>query len=118
MELEYVLAVSVAFAGLIWRAMSLAVLGIVAVTLHIVLYRLTLHPLAKVPGPKWAAISNFWYARQIAKGKMAQLGLEMHRKYGDIVRVGPNELWFNTTEAFDQIYCMYSTTSKMAFTRG
>ncbi|KAK9436513.1 FAD/FMN-containing dehydrogenase [Metarhizium brunneum] len=105
MELEYVLAVSVAFAGLIWRAMSLAVLGIIAVTLHIVLYRLTLHPLAKVPGPKWAAISNFWYARQIAKGKMAQLGLEMHRKYGDIVRVGPNEVWFNTTEAFDQIYC-------------
>ncbi|KAG6003918.1 hypothetical protein E4U21_001596 [Claviceps maximensis] len=71
----------------------------------VALYRITLHPLARVPGPKLAAMSNIWYARKIAQGKMVKLGLELHRKYGDIVRVGPDEVWFNTTEAFDQIYC-------------
>ncbi|KHN95024.1 Cytochrome P450 family protein [Metarhizium album ARSEF 1941] len=105
MELDSLMALSAAFARLVWRFVSLTLLGIVAVTLQVVVYRLTFHPLAKVPGPKWAATSNFWYARQIAQGRMAQLGLEMHRKYGDIVRIGPNEVWFNTTEAFDQIYC-------------
>lgn len=69
-------------------------------------YRLTLHPLAGIPGPRLAAVSNIWYARRIASGRLARLGVELHAKYGDVVRVGPNEVWFNTREAFDQIYGM------------
>ncbi|KAF4508220.1 hypothetical protein G6O67_004629 [Ophiocordyceps sinensis] len=30
--------------------------------------------------------------------------MTLHQKYGDAVRVGPNEVWFNSKEAFDQIY--------------
>ncbi|KAG5914122.1 hypothetical protein E4U42_000667, partial [Claviceps africana] len=74
-----------------------------AVTM-VALYRITIHPLASIPGPKLAAVSSIWYARKIARGNLVKLGLELHEKYGDVVRVGPDEVWFNTTEAFDQIY--------------
>ncbi|KAG5993959.1 hypothetical protein E4U43_003351 [Claviceps pusilla] len=91
---------------------SCGVLVMAAVTIvTVALYRITLHPLARIPGPKLAAMSNVWYARKIARGKMAKLGLDLHRRYGDVVRVGPDEVWFNTTEAFDQIYFSAFATS-------
>lgn len=83
-------------------------LALLVLALTVALYRITFHPLARVPGPKLAAMSDFWYAKNIVQGRMAKLGLEMHKKYGDVVRVGPNEVWFNTPEAFDQIYCTHT----------
>ncbi|GAB0136753.1 hypothetical protein EsDP_00005044 [Epichloe bromicola] len=80
-------------------------LALLVLAITVALYRITFHPLARVPGPKLAAMSDFWYAENIVQGRMAKLGLELHKKYGDVVRVGPNEVWFNTPEAFDQIYC-------------
>ncbi|KAM0261385.1 hypothetical protein ACHAQJ_002237 [Trichoderma viride] len=35
---------------------------------------------------------------------MFKLGSTLHQEYGEVVRVGPNELWFNSMEAFDKIY--------------
>lgn len=69
----------------------------------LVIYRL-FHPLAKVPGPRLAAISNVWYAYHARNGDMLRLGKTLHRKYGHAVRVGPNEIWFDNKEAFAQIY--------------
>ncbi|KAG6291031.1 hypothetical protein E4U09_004113 [Claviceps aff. purpurea] len=90
---------------MLFTTVCLSCVSLLMLVAVVALYRITFHPLARVPGPKLAAISSFWYARNIVEGNMVKLGLELHRKYGDIVRVGPNELWFNTTEAFDQIYC-------------
>jgi hypothetical protein len=108
MDYASAMAVLAQILGLVWRFVLLVVLSTIVVTLHVVVYRVTFHPLARIPGPRLAAISNVWYGRQIAKGRMAQLGPELHKKYGDVVRVGPNEVWFNTPEAFDQIYCTLS----------
>ncbi|KAI9172614.1 Cytochrome P450 monooxygenase sdnT [Paramyrothecium foliicola] len=67
-------------------------------------YRLFFHPLARVPGPRLAAISNVWYAVQVRNGRTAKLGRMLHRQYGPVVRVGPNELWFDSMEACKVIY--------------
>lgn len=80
--------------------------GLVLLVAAVVAYRLTLHPLSKIPGPKLAAISNIWYAYQARNGHVHLLGKTLHEQYGPVVRVGPNELWFNTKEAFDAIYGM------------
>lgn len=80
--------------------------GLVLLVAGVVAYRLTLHPLSKVPGPKLAAMSNIWYAYQVRNGRVHLLGKTLHEQYGPVVRVGPNELWFNTKEAFDAIYGM------------
>lgn len=69
-------------------------------------YRLFFHPLARVPGPKLAAVTNIWQARHIRNGRARELGKELPKKYGHVIRVGPNEVWFNSAEAFKQIYSM------------
>ncbi|KAJ4165449.1 hypothetical protein LMH87_007082 [Akanthomyces muscarius] len=84
-------------------------LGATAVTLltlliAIITHRLFLGPLSRIPGPRLAALSNLWYARHARNGSTAAMAKQLHRQYGPAVRVGPKEVWFNTKEAYDQIY--------------
>lgn len=69
-------------------------------TLYVVLlfiYRLTLHPLAKFPGPRLAAVT-FWcefYHDYFCGGQYLFRIRDMHAKYGHIVRISPDELHIN-----------------------
>ena len=84
---------------------SLCVFTCFALSLPVVaLYRIYLHPLSGIPGPRLAAVSNCWYAYQVRNGRMLCLGKNLHKQYGPVVRVGPNEVWFNTKDAFRLIY--------------
>ena len=74
--------------------------------LTVAIYRLLFHPLARTPGPRLAAISNIWHARHVRNGRARELGKTLHERYGPVVRVGPNEVWFNSGEAFKAIYSM------------
>jgi hypothetical protein len=62
-------------------------------------YLVTLHPLAKYPGPRLAAISNTWYAYYWMRGKWPWTIEQILKQYGDVVRVGPNELVFVSPQA-------------------
>jgi hypothetical protein len=75
-----------------------------ALILSAAIYRLFLHPLSRIPGPRPAAVTNGWLAYHVRNGRMLQLGKTLHAKYGPAVRVGPNEVWFNTKDAFRLIY--------------
>lgn len=75
-----------------------------ALLLAVVFYRLALHPLSRIPGPRLAAVTNGWLAYNVRNGRMLQLGKTLHERYGPAVRVGPNEVWFNSTDAFKLIY--------------
>lgn len=75
-----------------------------ALLLAVAVYRLFLHPLSRIPGPRLAAVTNCWLAYHVRNGHMLQLGKTLHTKYGPAVRVGPNEVWFNTKDAFRLIY--------------
>ncbi|KIW94443.1 uncharacterized protein Z519_04419 [Cladophialophora bantiana CBS 173.52] len=57
-------------------------------------YRLTLHPLARFPGPKIAAVTNLYAVNRdlISKDSLVKHLKVLHDKYGPIVRVRPNEL--------------------------
>jgi len=78
----------------------------------VVLYRVCLHPLANVPGPRLAAVSNIWHAYHASHGQMLKLATELHRHYGPVVRVGPNEVWFDCEDAFKAIYGELSGESR------
>ncbi|CAF3434723.1 unnamed protein product [Fusarium graminearum] len=67
-------------------------------------YRSLFHPLAKFPGPKLAAVSDIWYAIKWTSGRYPFIMEETHRKYGDVVRIAPNELSFATVQAYQDIY--------------
>ncbi|KAF2117272.1 cytochrome P450 [Lophiotrema nucula] len=67
--------------------------------LSTVFYRLYLHPLANVPGPRLAAVTRIWLAYQSRKGKNNTFEVELHRRYGHVVRISPNEVMCDTEEA-------------------
>ncbi|KAF8459864.1 cytochrome P450, partial [Kalaharituber pfeilii] len=67
-------------------------------------YNLYLHPLAKFPGPKLAAISPLWFSVAVLSGKQADYHKEAHRKYGSVVRVAQNELSFASPAAWKDIH--------------
>ncbi|KAI0308525.1 hypothetical protein OF83DRAFT_236928, partial [Amylostereum chailletii] len=58
-----------------------------------VIYRLSpFHPLAHYPGPVLPKVSK-WYSSYVCfQGKQHLWYQALHEQYGDIVRVGPNEL--------------------------
>lgn len=102
--LQHVLCWVCHTAGLIARfSLGSFVLG-TALLLAVVVYRLFLHPLSRIPGPRLAAVTNCWLAYHVRNGHMLRLGKTLHNKYGPAVRVGPNEVWFNTKDAFRLIY--------------
>ncbi|KZP27810.1 cytochrome P450 [Athelia psychrophila] len=68
----------------------------------IVIYRLGLfHPLAKYPGPMMCKLSKLWMSYICTTGKQHIYYHSLHDKYGDIVRIGPNELSIRDAAAVD-----------------
>ncbi|EFW23057.1 benzoate 4-monooxygenase cytochrome P450 [Coccidioides posadasii str. Silveira] len=64
------------------------------------------HPLAKFPGPRIGALTRLYktYVECVAQGSFVHLLEEHHARYGDIVRVGPNELHFSNPATYLEIY--------------
>ncbi|KAI2643185.1 cytochrome P450 [Xylaria nigripes] len=81
-----------------------SMLGLVSYLLGWCIYTLYFHPLAAYPGPKIAAITKIWLGRVWFSGHYPRVLQNAHRKYGNVVRIGPNELSFNTVRAHHEIY--------------
>lgn len=64
----------------------------VITALATILYRAFLHPLAGVPGPRLASITGLWRTYRYARGTWHDDVLEVHTKYGPVVRIAPNEV--------------------------
>ncbi|KAF1997558.1 hypothetical protein P154DRAFT_605488 [Amniculicola lignicola CBS 123094] len=57
------------------------------------------HPASKYPGPRLASISNLWLSYYRFTGKYLWAVENALRRYGDVVRIAPNELVFVTPQA-------------------
>ncbi|KAF1951056.1 cytochrome P450 4F3 omega-hydroxylase [Byssothecium circinans] len=68
------------------------------------LYRVTFHPLCAFPGPKLRAISHLPHAYYGSKGIQAVAVRELHRQYGEVVRIAPDLLSFMTPSSWKDIH--------------
>jgi len=95
------------------------VIGVVALAAWSVysylLYPFYFSPFAKVPGPKLAAITSWWILWVDFGGHRAATIDALHRKYGKVIRLGPNELSFTGAEALRKIYGAGSRFSKASY---
>lgn len=69
-------------------------------------YRLYFHPLAKFPGPAWLIVSDLPYSMyHHLMGKFpTHVSPNLHRRYGKIVRIGPNRLSVDDSIGWVDIY--------------
>lgn len=70
----------------------------------IVLYRLLRSSLANLPGPFHTGLTAAWLKYKEFSGCRRQYIHDLHRRYGSVVRVGPNEVSFASAEAVKEIY--------------
>ncbi|CUS12206.1 unnamed protein product [Tuber aestivum] len=62
-------------------------------------------PLKKVPGPALASFTRLWLnVGLVARGNLHGGILDAHRKYGRVVRVGPNKVYFSDPALIPEIY--------------
>ncbi|KAI1370297.1 cytochrome P450 [Hypoxylon crocopeplum] len=75
-------------------------------------YRLFFHRLSHFPGPKFAAVTKLWHIWKIRKSTNHLFLQELHKKYGNIVRTGPNELTLVGTSAYNLLDGWGNTTTR------
>ena len=68
------------------------------------MYNVYFHPLAKFPGPRLAGLSRLWYCWYCLRGDLVYVLDDAHKKYGDVVRIAPNELSYTDPEVWNEIY--------------
>ena len=68
------------------------------------IYNLFFHPLAKFPGPRLNAASPLPGIFSLLRGRLPLDNKKLHEIYGSVVRVSPNELAFNSVQAWEDIY--------------
>jgi len=79
------------------------------------LYRLTLHPLARYPGPPLAKVTDIYLAYYAYRGTRHLCYHQAHLKYGPVVRIGPNSLTFISSTALRTIYAPRANVRKSDF---
>lgn len=68
------------------------------------LYNVFLHPLRHYPGPKLSAATSIPYALLILSGQPHRKVAALHAKYGNVVRIAPNELSYTNVYAWRDIF--------------
>lgn len=87
--------------GKLW--LIFALLGYIAL-FYIAVYRALFAPLSKIPGPRYALFTDWWLMYKEFTSQRRLYIHECHRKYGSVVRLGPNEVAFTSGEAVKEIY--------------
>ena len=68
------------------------------------IYNLYFHAFGQVPGPKAWAATRLTFISSLLRGNLVHDVSGIHKKYGPIVRLAPNEISFAKEEAWDEIF--------------
>lgn len=69
---------------------------------HFVQY--VIDPLRSIPGPFLARFTRWWYFIEIYNGSFEVTNIELHKRYGPIVRIAPHEYSIDNVDAARTIY--------------
>ena len=89
--------------------------------LVLILYRVVAHDyvtrkhLRLIPGPLWYALTRYRLALDAWRARSIHSVHALHLQYGTVVRIGPNEVSFNSLSALKQIYGAGSPFERTAF---
>ncbi|KAJ5144422.1 cytochrome P450 [Penicillium atrosanguineum] len=79
------------------------------------IYCRAFHPLSKVPGPFWSSFTRLWLTHAVSRGDLDVVQRELHRRYGPLVRIAPDEVACADPDAIRKIYRTTSPLNKSDF---
>ena len=82
-----------------------------------ILYPFFFSPLSRIPGPRFYAFTKWRLAWDDWTGQRTRKIHALHLKYGPVVRIGPNEVHFNSLSALRTIYGAGSGFERTEFYR-
>ncbi|KAH8682497.1 cytochrome P450 [Xylariales sp. PMI_506] len=85
---------------------TLALTLLFAYNVSLCVYRLYFHPLRSFPGPKISAVSFIPSGLSLLRGNVHKRVLDLHQKYGPVVRTTPNNLSFSDAVVWRDV-CSY-----------
>ncbi|KAF5010518.1 hypothetical protein FDECE_3335 [Fusarium decemcellulare] len=71
--------------------------------------------LRTLPGPRLAAYTSLWRWLDVRNGQAHKTAITLHRKYGPVVRIGPNHVSVSDPREIKNIYGLKSGYTKTAF---
>ncbi|KAF5234788.1 hypothetical protein FANTH_11977 [Fusarium anthophilum] len=86
---------------------------LMGLSISMLIYRGWFHRLSRFPGPFWARLSNLYITfRAFEKLRLFEEVQQLHRKYGDLVRIGPSELSIIDPRALQALHSNSSPCTK------
>lgn len=86
------------------RLFCYLIAAIVLYTISLYIYNAYFHPLHLYPGPKLWAASTLPKTFHNLRGVLPFAIKNLHDTYGDVVRIGPDELSYISGQAWEDIY--------------
>lgn len=77
------------------------------------LYALFWDPLRSIPGPLSCRFTKIFVTHKIFKGESHVIYRDLHKKYGSVVRIGPNQVLINDPSAIPKLYAVDSNFIKV-----
>ena len=71
--------------------------------------------LRRYPGPLMAKFTSWWLTKQCRNTRRSAAVMEQHQKYGDFVRIAPNHISINNSQAVAEVYGHKSDCLKSDF---
>ncbi|EHY53163.1 hypothetical protein HRR83_005992 [Exophiala dermatitidis] len=90
---------------LVWQFLKAHPFLIIFVLLFVrPLYNRYSSPLRQFPGPFLASCTRLWKVWSVWTGKNEQHQIALHKKYGPVVRIAPNEVSFSSPDAAIELF--------------
>lgn len=99
----------------VWGRLYAFVLLPTFILMMVLLYRALFHPLARIPGPPLAAITGNWRNYRYLRGTWHNDILKLHKRYGRVVRIAPNEVSVVDGPAMKKLYGHGTSAKKTAW---
>lgn len=108
MEALHILAGTTSTSGLLLRCAGV----LVGIAIIYPLIRAAASPLRSAPGPFATRFTRLWYLQKVWTGELPWHNVGLHRRYGPVVRLAPNEYSLDDPAAVKIIYGLGTTFTK------
>ena len=97
-------------------SLALAVFCTTTFVLYTLATRLYIYlRLRHIPGPFAASLTNLWLLTKMRRGSWREAMIQLDRKYGPVVKYGPQRVLFSQVDAVPIIYGTTNVMPKASF---